>query len=38
MFSDATAYNVQFIGANPIFIDTLSLRRYREGEYWAGHQ
>ena len=38
MFSDATAYNVQFLGANPIFIDTLSFRRYREGEYWTGHQ
>ena len=38
MFSDATAYNVQFIGANPIFIDTLSFRQYKEGEYWGGHQ
>jgi len=35
--SDASAYNVQFIGARPIFIDTLSLRRYRSGELWAGH-
>jgi len=38
MLSDATAYNVQFIGAKPIFIDTLSFRRYRDGEYWTGHQ
>ena len=38
MLSDATAYNVQFIGAEPIFIDTLSFRRYQEGEYWAGHR
>jgi ribosomal protein L11 methylase PrmA len=36
--SDASAYNVQFEGARPIFIDVLSLRRYREGEYWLGHR
>ena len=35
--SDASAYNVQFKGVKPIFIDWLSLRRYREGEYWQGH-
>lgn len=36
--SDASAYNVQFRGARPVFIDLLSLRRYREGEYWTGHR
>jgi ribosomal protein L11 methylase PrmA len=36
MMSDASAYNVQFIGPRPVLIDLLSLRRYREGEYWAG--
>ncbi|MBL8707578.1 MAG: hypothetical protein JNL25_00170, partial [Rhodospirillaceae bacterium] len=36
--SDASAYNVQFIGARPIFIDHLSLRPYRAGEIWAGHR
>ncbi len=36
--SDASAFNVQFIGARPIFIDTLSLRRYRAGEHWAAHR
>lgn len=36
--SDATAYNVQFIGPKPIFIDHLSFRRYRDGEIWAGHR
>jgi ribosomal protein L11 methylase PrmA len=36
MMSDASAYNVQFIGPHPVLIDLLSLRRYREGEYWAG--
>ncbi len=36
--SDASAYNIQFIGARPIFIDTLSIRPYREGEYWTAHR
>jgi ribosomal protein L11 methylase PrmA len=36
--SDASAYNVQFQGAEPIFIDTLSLRPYRPGELWVGHR
>jgi ribosomal protein L11 methylase PrmA len=36
--SDASAYNIQFIGAKPIFIDSLSFRRYREGEFWLGHK
>ncbi len=36
-FSDATAYNIQFKGADPMFIDLLSLRRYHEGEYWLGY-
>ena len=36
--SDASAYNVQFLGAKPIFIDLLSFRRYREGEFWLGHR
>ena len=36
--SDASAYNVQFIGARPTFIDTLSFRRYRDGEYWEGYR
>lgn len=36
--SDASAYNVQFIDANPIFIDLLSFRRYEEGMLWVGHR
>ena len=36
--SDATAYNIQFIGPRPVFIDRLSFVRYREGELWAGHR
>lgn len=35
---DASAYNVQFLGARPIFIDMLSMRRYRDGEFWLGHR
>jgi ribosomal protein L11 methylase PrmA len=37
MLSDASAYNIQFQGPKPIFIDHLSFRRYREGEFWHGH-
>lgn len=36
--SDATAYNVQFRGTEPVFIDHLSLRPYRDGEIWTGHR
>jgi ribosomal protein L11 methylase PrmA len=36
--SDASAYNVQFHGPRPIFIDHLSFRRYQSGEVWAGHR
>jgi ribosomal protein L11 methylase PrmA len=36
--SDASAYNIQFEGARPIFIDHLSFRCYRPGEIWAGHR
>lgn len=36
--SDGTAYNIQFLGPRPVFIDLLSLRPYREGEYWTGYR
>lgn len=36
--SDASAYNVQFIGTKPIFIDHLSFRPYRDGMLWMGHR
>ena len=35
---DASAYNVQFLGARPVFIDMLSMRRYQDGEFWLGHR
>ena len=36
--ADASAYNIQFLGPQPIFIDSLSFRRYHEGEFWIGHK
>jgi ribosomal protein L11 methylase PrmA len=36
--SDASAYNVQFRGSRPVFIDHLSVRPYNEGEIWTGHR
>jgi ribosomal protein L11 methylase PrmA len=36
--SDATAYNVQFRGGKPVFIDALSIVPYEEGAYWAGYR
>ena len=36
--TNSTAYNVQFDGVDPVFIDVLSFRKYVEGEIWAGHR
>lgn len=36
--SDASAYNVQFVGPKPVFIDHLSIRPYVDGEFWLGHR
>src|SRR4051812_15922666 len=36
--SDASAYNVQFQGARPIFIDYLSVIRYEDGQVWLGYR
>jgi ribosomal protein L11 methylase PrmA len=36
--TDASAYNVQFVGTEPIFIDPLSLVPYSEGEMWLGRR
>jgi ribosomal protein L11 methylase PrmA len=38
MLTDASAYNVQFVGARPVFIDHLAFRPYRDGELWAAHR
>ena len=36
--SDATAYNVQFNGTRPVFIDHLSIVPYTDGEQWLAHR
>lgn len=38
ILKDASAYNVQFIGQKPIFIDTLSFRVYKPGAPWDGYR
>ena len=35
---DASAYNIQFLGNKPIFIDLLSIKPYEEGEHWLGYR
>lgn len=35
--ADASAYNVQFRGVAPMFIDWGSFRPYAPGELWSGH-
>lgn len=35
---DGSAYNIQFIGHKPIFIDILSIKEYEDGEYWKAHR
>jgi len=36
--SDASAYNIQFVGSRPIFIDYLSPILYEEGQVWLGYR
>jgi ribosomal protein L11 methylase PrmA len=38
VLKDASAYNVQFHQARPVFIDTLSFAAYREGEPWVAYR
>ena len=35
---DATPYNVQWRGAQPVFVDIGSFERVRDGEPWAGYR
>lgn len=37
ILKDASAYNVQFIGCRPIFIDTLSFESYEDGAHWNAY-
>ncbi len=36
--SDASAYNIQFIGTRPLHIDPLSIIPYENGMRWAGYR
>jgi len=38
ILKDASAYNIQFKGYSPIFIDTLSFRFYQPGEPWVAYR
>lgn len=38
VLKDATAYNVQFVGTRPVFIDTASFTRLQPGEVWHGYR
>src|SRR5438067_11134559 len=38
ILKDSTPYNVQFQGAQPVFIDVGSFEQLREGEPWAGYR
>lgn len=35
---DATAYNIQFNDGKPIFVDTLSFEKYKEGQIWKPYK
>jgi ribosomal protein L11 methylase PrmA len=35
---DGSAYNIQFRNSKPIFIDTLSFEKYREGQPWVAYR
>lgn len=35
---DASAYNIQFTGGKPIFIDTLSFEEYKDGMAWTAYK
>lgn len=35
---DASAFNIQFVGARPVFIDTLSFGTYVEGQPWSAYR
>lgn len=35
---DASAFNIQFEGSKPVFIDTLSFESYAQGQPWVGYR
>jgi len=38
MIKDSSAYNFQWVGARPVFIDIPSFERYQPGDLWAGYR
>ena len=38
ILKDSTPFNIQFRGAEPVFIDVGSFEKLREGEPWAGYR
>ena len=38
VLKDASAYNIQFLRGKPVFIDTLSFEKYREGDPWIAYR
>lgn len=35
---DSSAYNIQFMNGKPVFIDTLSFEKYKEGRPWVAYK
>ena len=38
MLKDASAYNIQWMGSQPVFIDTGSFEEFQEGQLWSGYR
>lgn len=38
ILKDASAYNIQFIDGNPVFIDTLSFEKYEDDQPWVAYK
>ena len=38
ILKDASAYNIQYIGKEPILIDSLSFKKYQDGAPWEGYK
>jgi predicted nicotinamide N-methyase len=38
ILKDASAFNIQFLDGRPIFIDTLSFEKYKEGTPWVAYK
>jgi len=38
ILKDSSAYNIQFKNGKPIFVDTLSFEKYRDGQPWVAYR